>query len=316
MDKISVVMATYNGERHIIKQLESLRDQTRKPDEVLIFDDQSKDRTVDIVQCFIAQNRLNTWHLKINELRLGWKKNFIEGIKQTTGSLIFLCDQDDVWYKEKIQKMAEGIIDNEHILLLACDYNVVYEPGAIKAKVYKKNQREAAGLVAKYEFKKNFFMNPNPGCSYVLRRSFVDSVIGRWFPLAPHDEFFWLMATIQDGAFFYNNVLMDYIRYAGNNSEIRYKDIKMQQQNLEYISLMLQKMVTVINESSERSIENYNIKKERLQYAMIWCKKRKQLMRTRNPMRWFLMIPLWGYYNSMKNCLSDLWLILFGKFNR
>ena len=46
MDKISVVMTTYNGEKHIIKQLESLKDQTKKPDEVLIFDDQSMDRTV------------------------------------------------------------------------------------------------------------------------------------------------------------------------------------------------------------------------------------------------------------------------------
>ena len=50
--------------------------------------------------------------------------------------------------------------------------------------------------------------------------------------------------------------------------------------------------------------------------AQIWCKKRQKLMETRNPLRWLAMMPYWGYYNSWKNCLSDLWLVVFGAFRR
>ena len=314
MDKISVVMATYNGEKHIGRQLETLRDQTKAPDEVLILDDQSTDGTVRMIREFIKENRLKTWTLQQNETRLGWKKNFITGIRQASGDLIFLSDQDDVWYGNKIAEMAEAMSD-PRILLLACDYNVIYEPGAIRAKVYQKTEKEAEGLVARYEFKTNFFMNPMPGCSYVLRKAFTEKVTDLWFPAAPHDEFLWLAATIQDGAYFYNRTLMDYIRYAGNSSEIRYKDIEMQEENLEYIGQMLERLKTITEQTAgeHRVTED---KKRKLEKATIWCEKRKTLMRTRNPIRWLLMCPYWGYYNSAQNCLSDLWLVLFGKFER
>ena len=313
MDKISVVMTTYNGEAHIIKQLESLKDQTRIPDEVLIFDDQSSDQTIGIIKSFLDTFSLPNWKLTINTRRLGWKMNFAEGIKQANGTFIFLCDQDDYWYKDKIEKMTEAIRDNDHILLLACDYNVIYEPGALKVKIYKKNKREAEGLIGRYEFKNNFFMTAHPGCSYVLRNTFVKSVIDQWFSGAPHDEFLWLMATIQDGAYFYNEPLMDYIRYAGNSSEIRYKDIDMQIENIDYIGQMLEKL----KEYTEMHPENITgDKTKKLDRAIIWCNKRKRLMTSRNPIIWLLMVRYWRYYNSARNCLSDLWLVLFGRFER
>lgn len=156
-------------------------------------------------------------------------------------------------------------------------------------------------------------MNPYPGCSYAIRRSFFDDVNELWFDEAPHDEFLWLMATIQNGAWFCNRTLMDYIRYAGNSSEIRYKDIPLQQKNLRYISRQLSVMRTFAGNNPQK------IPKEYLQEviaAQKWCAKRQRLMETRNPLRWLAMMPWWGYYNSPKNCLSDLWLVLFGQFKR
>ena len=114
--KISVVMTTYNGEKYVEEQLDSIRVQTRKADEVLIFDDQSSDKTVKIIQHYIDDNKLNNWKITVNAVNKGWRKNFFDGIQETSGDVIFLCDQDDIWVPDKIEKIQEaGIIVNKRI---------------------------------------------------------------------------------------------------------------------------------------------------------------------------------------------------------
>lgn len=306
-------MTTYNGSDHIQQQLDSLLLQTIQPDEVLIFDDRSSDNTAGIIAEFIDLHHLGQWHLTVNSTRLGWKRNFIEGIRKASGELIFLCDQDDRWHPEKTAKMKDGICSRPEILLLACDLNVIYEPGAMKYRAYNKTGTEKEGLISRYIFKKSFFMNPRPGCSYVFRKSFFDDVSSLWFEGAHHDEFLWLMATVQDGAYFYNEPLMDYIRYANNASGIRYKDIALQMDNLDYIAESLHRLKQFADDNPSKVTED---KREMLCEAAIWCEKRKQLMSTRNPLRWFMLFPWWGFYNSPRNCLSDLFLVLFGRFRR
>lgn len=100
-------MTSYNGDKYIEEQLQSILDQTRCPDEVLVFDDVSTDHTVSIIKNFIERNNLKTWHLVENEKNLGWKLNFFEAIKRVTGDIIFFSDQDDIWMPDKIEKMVK-----------------------------------------------------------------------------------------------------------------------------------------------------------------------------------------------------------------
>ena len=86
---VSVIMPTYNGEKNIIEQLESIKNQERMPDEVLLCDDGSTDRTVEIVTNFIEENQLSGWQLLINEVNIGWRENFIRLIHQAKGDVIF-----------------------------------------------------------------------------------------------------------------------------------------------------------------------------------------------------------------------------------
>ena len=237
----------------------------------------------------------------------------MEGLRAATGDLLFPCDQDDIWYPEKLREMTEAMERNPQIKLLACDYRVVYEPGALKAKIYKKTVAEKQGHITKYGLTKHFFMNPSPGCTYAVRRAFFDEVNSLWFEGSPHDEFLWLMATIQDGAWFYNRVLMDYVRYSANASGIHYKDIALQQENLCYIHRQLSALQAFAASRPEAVCE---VTRRELCNAQMWCAKRKKLMETRNPLRWLAMVPYWGYYNSPKNCMSDLWLVVFGSFRR
>lgn len=77
--RISVVVTTYNGKMHLEKQLLSLLQQERAPDEVLIFDDGSTDGTIELVQSFIRKNCLESWQFYVNAKRKGWKQNFMGG---------------------------------------------------------------------------------------------------------------------------------------------------------------------------------------------------------------------------------------------
>ena len=310
---VSVVLAVYNGEKTLRRQLDSIRRQSTAPDEVLICDDCSTDTTRTLVREYIEQYRLTNWQLQENEQNLGWKQNFMQGMKKSRGELIFPCDQDDRWYPEKIAEMVRTMEQDPAVLLLSCDMQILYEGKAIKAKVYRETAAERKKPYARYGFTEHFFMNPRPGCSYAIRRTFFDDVCEGWKENYPHDEFLWLTAALQDGAYFQNEVLMDFIRSEENASDIRYKDIAKQKENLEYIQSTLEYMEAYAEANPDRVPADHL---DKVKTARIWCRKRMRLMETRNPAQWLALMPYRGYYNSVKNCLSDLYLVLFGSFRR
>ncbi len=311
--KTSVVMACYNGGERIFKQLDSLKNQTRHPDEVILVDDCSTDHTGRIIREFISANSLDHWTLHVNKKNIGWKRNFFHAMCLADGDLIFPCDQDDEWDLTKVEQMAETMEENPSINILACSYRVEYGTDAVKHKTYSKSGKEKADRISPYVFTSRFFQNPSPGCTYAVRRTFFHSVKNFWFPEAPHDEFLWLLAILSDSGWFLNQELLTLYRYDNNASDIRYKDIPMQKENLRYIEQMLGQMKSY---ALSRETLNDQNKVHMIDEAAVWCKKRQRLMETRNPLLWVIMIPYWKYYNSFRNCLSDLYLVIFGYFKR
>lgn len=105
--RISVAMATYNGEKYIEEQLLSICRQTRKPDEIVISDDGSKDATLEVVAKVARSEDAQGIDFVVitDNPRHGYCGNFEWAIKHTTGDLIFLTDQDDVWVPEKIERV-------------------------------------------------------------------------------------------------------------------------------------------------------------------------------------------------------------------
>ena len=108
---ISVVLATFNGEKYILEQLKSISRQKRIPDEVIISDDQSGDRTKKIVLEFIKENKLRNWKLIENNGKKGVTHNFLNALKCARGNIIFLCDQDDIWEIDKVETMENVFAD-------------------------------------------------------------------------------------------------------------------------------------------------------------------------------------------------------------
>lgn len=121
----SVVIATYNGEKYIEEQLDSIRKQSISPDEVIIVDDCSKDKTVKIIESFLSAHRLRNWKLIKNDKNLGYTLNFYHGIKQSSGDLVYLSDQDDSWHMDKLEVMTQYMNQNKEVMVLSSRYNLI-----------------------------------------------------------------------------------------------------------------------------------------------------------------------------------------------
>ncbi len=105
-------LCTYNGERYIHQQLQSIIDQTLQVYEIIVVDDCSTDNTIEIVKSFCHDPRIKLFR---NQTTLGYVKNFEKAISLSSGNYIALSDQDDIWYPDKIQELVMGIKD--HLLI-------------------------------------------------------------------------------------------------------------------------------------------------------------------------------------------------------
>lgn len=123
---ISIAMATFNGGRFLRQQLESLAAQTRRPDELVITDDGSTDDTLAIADEFA---RVAPFPVRIarNGERLGYARNFDRAVSLCTGDVIFLCDQDDFWYPEKLATVEAYFREHPEILVVINDAELVDE---------------------------------------------------------------------------------------------------------------------------------------------------------------------------------------------
>lgn len=148
--KTSVAMACFNGETYILEQLKSIINQTLLPNEIVISDDGSTDRTLPIVQEFINQNHELPISFKLieNNNEHGYVGNFENAVKNTTNELVFFCDQDDIWRSNKVEVMCN--------VMKAHEENVAFHNAQIiradEAGVFHKTEEY---LIHSYPFNEN-----------------------------------------------------------------------------------------------------------------------------------------------------------------
>ena len=130
--KVSIALCTWNGERFLVQQLESLLAQTRLPDELIITDDVSRDGTWSLLEAFAARARAQGIHVDLqrNPDNLGYVENFSRTLVRSSGELVFLCDQDDVWHPDKISRMTDCFVRRPTLGLLHSDARLIDADGA------------------------------------------------------------------------------------------------------------------------------------------------------------------------------------------
>lgn len=124
--KTSVAMCTYNGEKFLMEQLESIANQSQLPDEIIICDDKSTDDTLNIIQEFKKKAPFDV-KLYVNNEQLGSTRNFERAIKFCSGNIIFLADQDDIWEKDKLLKTFTIFKEKEMVGLVFTNARMVNE---------------------------------------------------------------------------------------------------------------------------------------------------------------------------------------------
>lgn len=107
---VSVVLCTYNGEKHIRQQLDSLLSQTYSPIEIIIQDDNSTDTTLEILAEY--QKEYKSISVYRNEENIGFNQNFEKALMLAKGEYIAICDQDDIWLENKIERLVNHIKDH------------------------------------------------------------------------------------------------------------------------------------------------------------------------------------------------------------
>jgi glycosyltransferase involved in cell wall biosynthesis len=122
--QISVAMCTYNGEKYLQYQLESIANQSLLPDELVICDDGSSDATAQIIEPFAARVPFPVRFVR-NEKNVGSTRNFEKAIGLCRGEFIALCDQDDAWLPDKLATLASvlrndpkvgGVFSNAYLI--------------------------------------------------------------------------------------------------------------------------------------------------------------------------------------------------------
>ena len=121
---LSVALCTYNGEQYLGEQLDSLAAQARPPDELVVCDDHSTDRTPEIVRDFAARAPFPV-RLHVNPDNVGSTRNFDLAVGLCRGAVIALCDQDDVWDPRKLRRFDEVFSKDPSVGLVFTDAEVV-----------------------------------------------------------------------------------------------------------------------------------------------------------------------------------------------
>lgn len=123
---ITVLMATYNGSPFIIKQLDSIRNQSVSADKVIILDDCSTDDTIKIIKAYIKKYSLDSWVVSQNKTNQGHYQTFINLTKLVQEGIVFFSDQDDIWDSHKIETMLP-IFDRENVSMVFCKSRLIDE---------------------------------------------------------------------------------------------------------------------------------------------------------------------------------------------
>lgn len=122
----SVAMCTRNGARFIDEQLVSIASQTLLPKELIVCDDCSTDGTVAVLERFAAHAPFPV-SINVNANNLGIVKNFERAIGLCNEELIALCDQDDVWKRHKLERLASEFARSPDVGLVFSDAELIDE---------------------------------------------------------------------------------------------------------------------------------------------------------------------------------------------
>lgn len=204
--RISVCMATYNGAQHIEKQLASILKNLGENDEVVVSDDNSTDDTIPLVNGF-GDNRIRV--ILNNPNNRGHITNFENALKNADGEFLFLSDQDDIWYDNKVSRVMLALEKHD---MVVCDCKVVDGEMKLLNESFYELLSSGSGLA------KNFVKNTYLGCCMAFNRKVLEKALPFPKDIVSHDTWLGLMGELVGSCYFMPEKLQYFIRHGSNFS--------------------------------------------------------------------------------------------------
>jgi glycosyltransferase involved in cell wall biosynthesis len=217
--RVSVCLATYNGEKFLLEQLKSILIQLSAIDEIIISDDGSVDRTCDIV-AELKDDRIK-FIINENSSKKGPLGNFENALKHAEGEIIFLSDQDDLWLPGKLKAHLDY---HKNYDLIVSDAIVVNEVGEVLFESFFNQRGSRPGLI------NNIVKNSYIGCCMSFNRNILNYALP--FPPGIHMHDWWigLIGERFGRVFFQNQKTLKYLRHEANASQTLIKKLPIVEQ--------------------------------------------------------------------------------------
>lgn len=206
---VSVAMATYNGEKYLREQLDSIYMQTHDNIEVVVCDDCSRDGTVEILKEYSEKYGLKYFE---NEKNFGFVKNFERAISLCSGEYIALADQDDVWNSNKIEVLLSNIGSN---LLIHSDCHIIDDKNELILPYWKGKMDSHKS----YEY--FLFSNVVTGCTVLFSKALSEMALPFPEGLAYHDWYLAILAAKEKRIKYIDMCLTRYRQHSSQDTGLR-----------------------------------------------------------------------------------------------
>ena len=237
---ISVCLASYNGEKYIKEQLDSILSQLSDEDELIVSDDGSTDSTPEILSSYAEQFPI--LHV-VKGPGKGVIKNFEYAISLSMGGLIFLSDQDDIWCSSKVSRVKEAFSSSgENCMLVLHDAEIVDEDAQRTGQTLFEFRNSRPGLL------RCLWKNPYVGCCMAFRKELCKEVLPFPEGIEMHDWWIALNAECGGRTMLIPDKLIQYRRHTGNVSSMHHHPLKK----------MISNRLLFIKELTSRRIEVRN----------------------------------------------------------
>ncbi len=202
--RIAVALCTRNGARYVGEQIASILDQERRVDRIVLSDDASTDGTADLVIAAVGDRGPSAPELTVfrNDPPLGVVRNFSQAIAAAGADLVALCDQDDVWEADRIERIAARFESEPDLLCSFSDAQLIDDDGQpLGASLFGRLEvgpRELGAIRAGEAFPVLLRRNLATGATMVFRRELFEAAAplpSEWV----HDEWLALVAAALDG---------------------------------------------------------------------------------------------------------------------
>lgn len=304
---VSVIVCTFNGEKYIVEQLNSILDQSIQPDEIIVVDDNSTDNTYELIKsCYLDNPKIKIYK---NDINKGVVKNFEKALLISKGKYIFFSDQDDIWMRNKIEEVLKAF--KYYDADMVCHDALIVDK---HLKILNNSLHKKVGLTFRenklQQFDSLLYNNKITGCCMAINNKLKNKVI----PFSKnvlHDQWISLIAIQEGNIFCIDDKLVLYRQHDNN-----VVGIKKTKKSFDNIYQIYKQQYLFANEL-DTIIKDLKLSVESKKFLDFWS-QRYDFVKNNLTIRKFIKIIISDlncsnynkFYNGKKGAIIDIVLIV------